>query len=284
MINSVVLGFFDGVHAGHRELINSAVNFSGVNKTILLTFKTSPSLYFNGIEEYIRTREKSVQIIKNLGVDVVEETDFSAIANQSAEDYLKNILQKYSPKAIYTGFNHSFGYNRTGNPKFLSEKSKELGFEYYCLEPYKIDNQIVSSTYIKKLLKEGNIKLANKLLVEPFSISGEVIRGNQIGRTIGFPTANINYPNSIVRIPFGVYSVNLTVENKLCQGIMNWGRKPTINNSSPVAEIHIIGFNGDLYGKNISVNVLDYIRSEEKFNSIEELKQQIEKDLACLRS
>ena len=284
MIGSIVLGFFDGVHAGHRELINSAVNFSRENKTVLLTFKSSPSLYFNGTEEYIRTREESVKIIENLGVDIVEEIDFSTIANQSAEEYLENLINKYSPKAIFTGFNHTFGYNKGGNPEFLKLKSKEFKFEYHCLEPYKIDNQVVSSSYIKSLLKEGKIKLANQLLIEPFSISGKVIKGNQIGRTIGFPTANINYPDKIVRIPFGVYAVNLTIENKPYQGIMNWGRKPTINNASPVAEIHIIDFNKDLYGKNISVNILDYIRGEEKFNSIEELKLQIEKDLECLKS
>ena len=284
MIGSIVLGFFDGVHAGHRELINSAVNFSRENKTVLLTFKSSPSLYFNGTEEYIRTREESVKIIENLGVDIVEEIDFSTIANQSAEEYLENLINKYSPKAIFTGFNHTFGYNKDGNPEFLKQKSQELKFEYHCLEPYKIDNQVVSSTYIKSLLKEGKIQLANKLLIEPFSIFGKVIKGNQIGRTIGFPTANINYPDKIVRIPFGVYAVNLTIENKPYQGIMNWGRKPTINNASPVAEIHIIDFNKDLYGKNISVNILDYIRGEEKFNSIEELKLQIEKDLECLKS
>jgi len=283
MTNGIILGFFDGIHVGHRELINRALKFLPNSDITVLTFKTSPSLYFNGTEEYIRTRKDSVSIIKNMGVNA-EELDFGSIANTSAEKYLREVAEKYRPNAIFTGFNHTFGYNKSGNPEYLQKHEETYGYKYICVPPVKTDNTIISSTLIKQLLKDGNIKKANELLLEPFSVSGNVIKGSQIGRTIGFPTANIKYPEKIVHIPFGVYGVNISIDSKAYKGIMNWGRKPTLNNIlEPIAEIHILNFDRDIYNLEIKADIINHIRSEKKFSSLEELKNQIEKDIQCLK-
>ncbi len=279
MTCSLILGFFDGVHSAHKAVINSAINFNNL-KTILITFKSSPSEYFTGKVEYIMPRVESISRIKSLGVDEVVELDFSEIANMPAEEYIKYICKTYNPASISTGFNHTFGLNKKGTPELLAKYQDVYGYKYICIEPQKIDGEVVSSTVIKKYLRCGNIENANRLLGTNFSIEGCVKKGAQIGRTIGFPTANIDYPNNIVKIPFGVYKV-------ICDGkdaILNWGMRPTVHNIiEPVAEIHILEFNEDLYGKNIKIDIIKKIRDEKKFSDLAELKIQIEKDIkTCL--
>lgn len=280
MSGSLILGFFDGIHTAHRAVIDSAINYSK-NQTTLITFKESPAVYFGKEKEYILTRTESINRIKKLGVDNVEEFDFPKIASMSAGDYLEFITEKYSPEAIFTGFNHTFGLNKIGNPEFLEDNQKNYGYKYFCIPPCKKNDEIISSTLIKKYLKDGRIEAANELLEEEFILEGTVIKGAQIGRKIGFPTANINYPSSVVKIPFGVYKV-------LYEGmpaILNWGMRPTVHNiTEPVAEIHILDFEGDLYGKNIKVKLLKQIRAEKQFGNLDELKSQIEKDIKeCLK-
>jgi riboflavin kinase/FMN adenylyltransferase len=205
----------------------------------------------------------------------------------SADDYLNYLAETYSPDFIFTGFNHTFGANKSGNPQYLSLNSNKFGFKYICVEPVKYDNQVVSSSLIKQYLKSGDVYQAAKLLQNKFYIEGTVISGSKIGRTIGFPTANIIYPEEIVKLPYGVYSVSVIINNysnKSYKGILNWGYKPTLNNTSePIAEVHILEFNDDIYDKQIKVIFDKFIRNEIKFNNLEELKLQINKDkLACL--
>ncbi len=280
MNRGLILGFFDGVHVAHQTVILSAVNYA--RKTSLITFKESPSVYFNLECEYIYPREKSVEKIKSLGVDEVVELDFPQIADMNADDYIKFLIDKYNPVSISTGFNHTFGKNKSGNPELLRACSTKYGYKYFCIEPQEYEGEVVSSTLIKKYLKEGKIEIANRLLGSNFCLEGEVVHGAQIGRTIGFPTANISYPKDIVKIPFGVYS-GLVGER---HAMINWGMKPTVNNTKePVVEVHILGYEGDLYGKVLEVEILKKIRDEKKFNSLEELREQIEKDKSeCLKS
>ena len=279
MRNGLILGFFDGVHIAHQAVINSAVNFA--DYPLLITFKDSPAKFFKREYQYIYPRCKSVEKIKSLGVKEVVELDFKRIAGIEAEDYLKILVEKYSPVSISTGFNHTFGKNKSGNPELLLACSDKFGYKYFCTEPQIFNGEIVSSTLIKNYLKEGKIEIANKLLGSSFSLEGEVIHGAEIGRTIGFPTANINYPTEIVQLPYGVYA-------GLVQGrhaVINWGMKPTVHNTKePVAEVHIINYEGNLYGKTLEVEILKKLRDERKFNSLEELKAQINKDTEeCLK-
>ena len=285
MRTSLVLGFFDGVHKAHREVINSAFKYS--DNVVVITFKDSPALYFNSNAKYILSRENSLNKLKKLGVKKVVELDFPKIANINAKDYLEFLINTYNPISISTGFNHTFGNNKTGNPEFLKENQIKYNYKYICVPAVVEDNEIISSSLIKKYLLEGNLPKANQLLESNFIIEGKVIHGAKIGRTIGFPTANINYPEDLVKIPYGVYGVLVYIEdynqNKQLYGLMNWGIKPTVNSTEePVAEVHIIDFDEDLYGKNIKIEIVKQIRQEKKFKNLEELKNQINEDIrAC---
>ena len=194
----------------------------------------------------------------------------------SAKDYLDFLVREFSPVSISTGFNHTFGQNKSGNAEFLSDYQDLYGYKYLCSEPVKYNGNIISSTYIKQLLKTGHIEEANMLLGSNFFVEGIVIKGAQIGQTIGFPTANIHYPEDIVQIPYGVY-IGKSANHKI---VLNWGLKPTVNNTKqPVLEAHFINFTDNLYGKKIKIELIKKIRDERKFSSIEELKEQIRKDI-----
>lgn len=278
---SLVLGFFDGIHLGHQAVINSARKVLSENKVIVLTFKDSPAKFFSKNEKYILSRECSIQKMKLLGVDEVVLQDFSEIYSKAAEEYLRHIIEAYSPVSISTGFNYTFGANKSGNVNLLKTCQAKFGYQYICVPPYKVNDEIVSSTLIKKYLRNGDIRKANALLGSNFNIEGAVKHGAQIGRSIGFPTANIDYPENIIEIPYGVYAVKIG-ENF---GMMNYGIKPTVNGEKPLAEAHIFDFGKDIYGKNIRIEIIDSIRSERKFNNLDELKLQIQKDKeACLKS
>ncbi len=278
----LVLGFFDGVHIGHREVIKSAVNYAKMNdlKSALLTFDIHPLCFFKNITpQYIsQNREK---IIEDLGIDYFYEIKFDKhIAKMEPEDYLNNILIKYfAPKAIFTGFNHTFGIDKKGNSEFLAKFQNQYNYEYFEIPPQKLNNDVVSSTKIRKALLEGNLDIANSMLGRPFLISSIVVEGQKIGRSIGFRTANVLYPENIINIPFGVYEV-ITNYGK---GIANFGLRPTVNNATkPVLEVHILDFSKDIYGETLSIEFVKKIRDERKFNSIEELKNQIKADISTI--
>lgn len=278
---SLVLGFFDGVHLGHQKVIESAITFAKENlsKTVLVTFKNSPQEFFKKDCNYIFSREDSYKLIEKLGVDYILEKDFSAISTQSAEDYLKQLIKDFSPISISTGFNHTFGYKKQGDAKFLENNQLKYNYKYFCIPPINLDKDFISSSTIKKELEEGNIKQANLLLGSPFSLTSTVIKGKQIGRTLGFPTANLLYPEKIVKIPYGVYKVRVLD----MPAVLNWGIKPTFDSNSEVLEVHIPNYNGDLYGKSLNIIFLDKIRNEIKFDSTKNLEVQIKKDIkTCL--
>ena len=274
MKNGLILGFFDGVHLAHQKVISCAIKNSSC--PILITLKN-----FNKSKELILTREESFKKIKALGVKEIVELDFSQISGMSPEEFLEFLKQEYAPILISTGFNYTFGKNRSGDTDFLAKNQEKFGYKYFCVPPLTKNGEIVSSTLIKNKLIQGEISDATEMLGSNFVISGVVKKGAQIGRTIGFPTANIDYPEKIVKIPYGVYSVKIDDR----RGIMNWGMKPTVNNTlTPVAETHILDFEGDLYGQNLRIEVLNRIRSEVKFKNLDELKAQIKKDIeACLK-
>lgn len=283
MSTSLILGFFDGVHLGHISVITSALEYSEKHNTesVLVTFKESPASFFCYNFEYLMSRKESIQKIKSLGVNRVVELDFSDFAHMSREDYLSYLIKTYSPKSIFTGFNHTFGYKKSGNSEFLQLNQEKYGYKYFSVNAETYKEEVISSTRIRNLLMSGNIKIANFLLNSCFSLSGKVIHGQQLGRQLGFPTANIEYPSEIVKIPFGVYAAN--VDGK--PAVLNWGIRPSVNGTSnPVLEVHIINHNEDLYDKEIKISIIDRIRDEIKFNSLGDLIKQINKDIdTCLK-
>ncbi len=280
----LVLGFFDGVHAAHRAVIESALKNNRHVK--LITFKESPAAYFTGKQNYILSRLNSLNKLKSLGISEIVELNFSDICKMTAEEYLQFLVNMYHPTHITTGFNHTFGFNKTGNPEFLEYNQSKYNYKYTCVPPVVENNEIVSSSLIRNYLSNGNISVANSLLESNFILEGIVEHGAKLGRTIGFPTANIRYPNDIVQIPYGVYASSVYIRGVKKTAILNWGMKPTVHNTKePVVEVHILDFSEDIYGMNISVEVLNRLRGEQKFNNIDELKNQIKKDIElCLMS
>ena len=281
---SIALGYFDGVHLGHRAVINSAVNFAKKNnlKSAVITFKDHPCCFFYGVcPKYILTREQRREKLASSGIDYLYELDFDEkLSSLSAQEYLENILVKYfTPKSISTGFNHHFGAQKSGTPEFLRNNSKKYGYEYFEIPPQKIDNEIISSTAIRNCLQNGQIEKANKMLKDNFAITGIVVEGQKLGRKLGFKTANLIYPPELIELPFGVYETN----TQYGKGITNFGIRPTVSSTQkPVAETHILNFAKDIYGEKINVEFVRMLRKEQKFNSVDELKQQIAKDISMI--
>lgn len=296
---SLALGYFDGVHKGHQKVIGTAVDFArkNGNKSAVITFNDHPCCFFYGVcPKYILTRDDRLKHLEALGVDYVYILDFnSKLCMLSAEDYLKNVLiDNFSPKSISTGFNHYFGAKKSGGVDLLTEMQAKYGYKYFEVPPQKLLNDTISSTEIRKLLSDGNIENANKMLGYNFTITGEVVKGQQLGRKIGFRTANLMYPSELIDLPFGVYSVQVsfpTPKSKIStlpqgegmpiyKGITNFGVRPTVSNSRQCTlETHILDFNKDIYGENISVEFIKMIRHEKKFDSVHDLKVQIAKDI-----
>lgn len=287
---SLALGFFDGVHLGHKKVIKSAVDFAKRNgiKSAVVTFKEHPCCFFRGIgPKYILTREERLKHIEALGVDYVYLLDFnSKLCMLSAEDYLREVLVgNFSPKSISTGFNHYFGAKKSGNVTLLAEKQVEYGYNYFEIPPQKVFGKTISSTVIRELLSKGQIKNANEMLGYNFSITGEVVKGQQLGRTIGFRTANLIYPNELIDLPFGVYLTVVTLGGKKYQGVTNFGIRPTVSDSHKCTlETHILDFEKDIYGKYITVEFIKMIRAEKKFKSLNELKNQIIADVLSVKN
>lgn len=284
---AIALGFFDGVHLGHKAVINAAVDYAKKNniKSAVVTFRQSPYVALNNVKpNYIITLEEKIKAIKKLGVDYLYLSDFTEdLAKQTASDYLKNLVDDLHPKMIATGFNHYFGYNKSGGVDYLRLMQQEYGYEFKEINPIKLNEDVISSTAIRKALSNGDIPKANSMLGYRFYVKNEVIKGRQIGRTIGFKTANLKMPEKMINIPDGVYAVEVEVLGKKHMGIANFGSNPTVtDDSQKLLEVHIIDFNQNIYGELVKVSFLVKIRNEKKFQSLTELKAQIEKDIECL--
>ncbi len=285
---SVALGFFDGVHLGHQKVISSAVEYAKNNnlKSAVITFKEHPFCVLKNIKpQYILSRQDSYKIMEQLGADYIFELDFNQLKNMSAEEYLSNVLVKYfKPSAIFTGYNHNFGTNRQGNSDFLRKYQGKYSYKYFEISAQSINGKLISSSAIRMALKSGQIELANSMLGNMFNISGTVVEGQKLGRTIGFPTININYPKNIVELLYGVYGVKVKVENQVYDGIANFGTKPTVSeNLKPILEVHLLNFDNDIYGHFVQIGFIKVIRPEKKFSSLTDLRNQIIVDISGLR-
>lgn len=281
---SLAMGYFDGVHLGHQKVIKKAVELAKSNgtKSAVITFKDHPCCFFYGVcPKYILTRKERQEKIAELGVDYLYEFDFAKIANLSAQEYLKDIIIKnFSPIGISTGFNHHFGTGKTGSPEFLEKMSHVYNYIYNKTEAEKLNGETISSTKIRQLLSNGQIETANKMLGYKFQLEGKVITGQQLGRKIGFRTANVLYPNELIDLPFGAYATIITYQNKTYKGVTNFGIRPTVSTTEQcTVETHILNFDKDIYNENIKIEFIKMLRAEKKFNSIEELKKQIQKDI-----
>ena len=281
----VTIGTFDGVHVGHKKILEKiSQNALSENcESIVLTFFPHPRTVLQAGTEMkqLNTIGEKTTLIKNASIDnlVIHPFD-KAFSQLTAEDFVKQVLvDKFNIHKIIIGHDHRFGKNRTANIDDLISFGEKYGFEVEQISAEEIEEVAISSTKIRNALLEGNIKLANQYLGYTYTISGIVIKGNQLGRTIGFPTANIEIKEEYKLIPSnGVYIVKTLVEKQIVFGMMNIGTKPTVGGTSQSIEVHFFDFNDDIYDKTIEISFLERIRDEQKFESIEFLKKQLSDD------
>lgn len=282
----VVLGNFDGIHKGHRFLIKKALEVGGKRKLhcSVLTFDKHPSFILEKSTpvQLILTRTEKEKAFELEGVEYYLEYPFSkGFASISPEAFVKDILvKKMNAKCVVVGSDYRFGHKRSGDTDKLIQLGKKCGMDVIISQKVFHDGKEISSTWIREVLNNGNITLANALMGRDFFYYGKVIKGKQIGRTLGFPTANIKPSPLKITLPFGVYAshVMLRGNGKKYKGITNIGVKPTVDGEDVLIETHILDFNDDIYGMDIMVSLIEFIREEKKFDNLEALKEQIYKD------
>lgn len=273
------------MHLGHQsilEKLKKATNI-GEYESVVLTFFPHPRMVLNqdvSIKLLNTIAEKTI-LLKNFGIDTLIIHPFDATFSKlSAEDFVSTILvKKLNIHKIIIGYDHRFGINRSANIDDLVNFGKKYNFEVEQISAKEIDEISVSSTKIRKALLEGNVKTANEYLGYHYLFSGNVIEGKKIGRTIGYPTANILIEENYKLIPKnGVYIVSSIINNVVFYGMMNIGTNPTLGENNQTIEIHFFNFDADIYHQKIQVSVIEYIRNEEKFESLQALKEQLNKD------
>ena len=281
----LALGFFDGVHFAHQALIKKTVQIAKENnlKSILITFLDSPYYILTGkMPSYITLLEDKIKIIEKLGIDDIYVLDFKKYKSMEADDYINKILiEHFNPKFVATGFNHRFGVNKKGDCKLLA--SYKNNFNYIEINPVYKNNILISSTNIKNFINDGKIEFANEMLGRNFSVAGTVIEGQKIARTLGYKTANIILDNKLVRPKYGVYFGLSYFEGIKYSSLINFGIRPSVDkNLIETLEVHLLNFNGNLYGKHLKVEFTKFQREEIKFSNINELKKQIDIDYLAL--
>jgi riboflavin kinase/FMN adenylyltransferase len=281
----VTLGKFDGRHRGHQKLLweMAEVKRKKGYGIAVFTFDMSPStIDMESTQRVITTNLERKNNLERMGIDYLVEYPFTKeTAHMEPEEFVKQILiDQMNAKTIVVGTDCTFGYLGAGNADSLCQWKDRYGYELIVVEKEKDDLRDISSTYIRELLDAGNMEKANELLGEPYAIHGTVVHGNHLGGPVlGFPTANI-VPEPEKHLPiFGVYVSKIYIDDKYYGGITNIGKKPTVEGVSPVGvETYIYGINKDIYGKTIEVQLLHFVRPERKFDGLEQLKVQIEKD------
>ena len=278
MKTAIALGTFDGLHAGHRAVIEKTADFFSV----AVTFKIPPKSILLGEPQLLVLPQDRKKALEDLGINQVDMQNFEDVYHIDAINYLENLYQKYKPSKIVCGYNYRFGKNAAGDTALLSQFCKNHNIEFCCV-PEQCDGQKpISSTAIREYIKNGNIEKANTLLYNNFSFTSEVIHGDARGKTLGFPTANQKYPHLLVKAKFGVYISRVTVDGKTYKAVTNVGIRPTFKTDTIGCETYIKDFSGDLYNKNIKTEFIKFIRAEQKFDSVNQLKQAISNDIKLL--
>ncbi|WP_343337708.1 Bifunctional riboflavin kinase/FMN adenylyltransferase [Terrisporobacter petrolearius] len=279
----VTIGKFDGIHKGHEVLIEKTVNYSKQEEltSVVFTFKNSPISYFsNIITREIITEVEKMNKLKLLGVDVVIDIPFNKdMAEISAEDFVKQILvDKLGAKKLIIGHDFAFARKREGTPPILKILGKKYGFDVEVIEPVVINNIRVSSTHVKDLIYAGRVDEIKNYLGRNYAIEGTVIHAKQLGRTLGFPTANIRLQENLIIPKRGIYATKVHIGNEVYVGATNIGYNPTVNGEKMSVETNILQFDKDIYGKTIKLEFLERIRDEKKFKDLNELKLQLKMD------
>ncbi len=286
----LTIGKFDGLHKGHQTLVSKMVQLKDEGlSSVLFTFKKAPKEIL-GLEEsdYILTPKEKEKFLENRGIDFyIEYPCDEEVLNTRAEEFLKNIIiDKIGAKKIVCGTDFRFGKNREGDVELLKKFEKEYGYEVIVLDKLKYENVDISSTRIREAAKNGQIELVNELLGYTYTVIGQVVKGRQIGRNLGFPTANITPEEKKLLPPCGVYYTKAVIDGIVYKGVTNVGKKPTIDDNNAVnVETCFLGYSGDLYGRVLEIEFYKFVRPERKFNSLDDLKMQIKADAnGCLNT
>ncbi|MBQ8958669.1 MAG: bifunctional riboflavin kinase/FAD synthetase [Bacteroidales bacterium] len=284
----VTIGTFDGVHLGHQAIFSKMKELaqSVEGQTVVVTFHPHPRQVLNIDSSNLRfltTPEEKLAKFEEFGIDNVVIIPFTKeFSRTPSEVFLKDyIIDNIKPAYIVVGYDHHFGKNRMGDFGLLNDLKRKYSFEVERVAAQDVENIAVSSTKIRNALAVGNVKSANRLLGYTYSVTAEVVMGNKIGRTLGFPTANLELPREYMLLNGGVYACLVDYADKQYKAMANIGHRPTIgdrNENQPIIEVNLFGFDGDLYGKKIRVQFLDRIRDEVKFSGLDALKAQLEED------
>ncbi len=288
----VTTGTFDGVHYGHQKIISRleelAKQYAG--ESVIITFFPHPRLVLfpeDNDLKLINTLDEKIELLEKSGIDHLLIIPFTKeFSRLSSLEFIQQILvDKIGTKKLVIGYDHHFGKNREGSFEHLKHYSTEYGFEVEEIPEQDINDVAVSSTKIRNAILDGNVTVANKYLGYTFSLRGIVKKGDQIGRTLGFPTANISLAESYKIIPTdGIYAVNVFIKDRKLQGMLYIGDRPTVQGKSKVIEVNIFDFSEDVYDQLIKVEFLQYIRGDKYFNSLEELKDALAKDELSVRN
>lgn len=286
---TIAMGAFDGLHLGHKALLERARAIAPDASLGILLFEPPPKLFFAPEKTNMRlaTERVTESLARKIGIDIVFTIKFDAeFSSLSANDFIHEVVIKgFAPSAIVVGHDFRFGKGRSGDAQFLKSECEKCGIKVEIIEQIEDKGGLrVSSTRIREALQNGEIDLANQLLGHAWTIEGVVEHGQKLGRQLGFPTANLKLYEQ-VQPKFGIYAVKVDIGDRIWRfGVANFGRTPTTGVRDPLFEAHILDFDGDLYDRNIFVEVHQYLRSEEKFPSLEALVEQMHKDVANTRT
>lgn len=285
--SAITVGTFDGVHLGHRKIIEklNSIKDSKELRSIIITFEPHPQIVLKNRAKDIRiltTLEEKLEIFEELKIDITYVINFTRdFANTTAEEFYKNyLIDKIGINDLILGYDHMFGKNREGNFDTLKILSENYHFTVDKVEEYKFEGEHISSTVIRNLLNEGNVKKVSLILGRPYSIKGKVVEGRKLGKGLGYPTANIDISDKFKLIPdIGIYTVSIELDSSLYFGMMSIGKNPTVTDEDIIkCEVNIFDFDENIYGKDIKINFIEYLRNERKFDSLEDLKKQMNCD------
>ena len=272
---AAALGSFDGLHLGHRQVIGNTLSAPGLRPAVI-TFQQNPSVSLQKKPvPLLTTNEQKLALLEEMGVEVVYLLPFDRIRDMEPEDFVEALYRVCRVRALSCGFNFRFGKNGRGDAGLLKELCREKGIGLSVTPPVSVAGETVSSTRIRACLEQGDVQQAGQLLGRPFGYDFEVTHGRKLGRTWGTPTINQPFPAGYVLPRFGVYASLVEVEGQKYYGVTNIGVKPTVGSDCALSETWIPEFSGDLYGKKVPVELLDFIRPERKFDSLEQLKNEI---------
>jgi len=285
--NAVVTsGTFDGVHLGHQQILRRLEQLAEKieGETVLITFWPHPRLVLFPDQKdllLLNTFEEKAEILREFGIRHLLRIPFThEFSQMSSTDFIRNILvETIGTKKLVIGYDHRFGKNREGSFEHLKTHAPEYGFDVEEIPRHEVENIVVSSTKIRHALQKGEMATATELLGRPYRISGRIVRGQEIGRNIGFPTANIEVENANKLIPaHGAYAVEISYEGQVYPGMMNIGVRPTVGGGNETLEVHIFNFNKQIYGEMLKVDLIARIRAERSFPDIDALKEQLHAD------